>query len=482
MKIQSSSILLISIITNEVSCFIPSNNLVREHRINVKTENVLFMSAMKPQEEDKVIMKSRPKSIQNTLMTSLLATMLFTMMPTPDVSVSVTIPTINSNNNGITTKQMNLNNNFVVNAKEMASGTGSRVNKDPESLLRYGLPINNKEVRKLQRVVESIRQDIASKRKSAALDGVKESKKILNKSASKLTPSCRSSSICTEIISNMDAQLTPIEIALKESQETMNGSDQERKALDDAYKAHDKVLSYLNDLEEQMVPTGYKTSVPSEYNDALPQLQGRATVEMTFKKPDGAPFNVKGLNYPQAKMKMIIDGYAAPITSGNFIDLVQKGFYDKMEIQRSDGFVVQTGDPKGEAWGYVGKGTKSIGKGPHGERLIPNEIYVVGEKEPIYESTLEDEGKGGQATVLPFSSYGAMGWARDEYDANTGSSQFFWLLFDSDLTPAGKNVIDGRYPCFGYVVEGEDFLRDLKEEDVIISATVTKGAENLVQP
>lgn len=35
---------------------------------------------------------------------------------------------------------------MVACAKEMASGSGSRVNKDPESLLRYGLPINNKEV------------------------------------------------------------------------------------------------------------------------------------------------------------------------------------------------------------------------------------------------------------------------------------------------------------------------------------------------
>lgn len=35
----------------------------------------------------------------------------------------------------------------VVHAKEMASGTGSRVNKDPNSLLRLGLPISNKEVR-----------------------------------------------------------------------------------------------------------------------------------------------------------------------------------------------------------------------------------------------------------------------------------------------------------------------------------------------
>ena len=36
---------------------------------------------------------------------------------------------------------------FSASAKDKASATGSRVNKDPESLLRYGLPINNKEVR-----------------------------------------------------------------------------------------------------------------------------------------------------------------------------------------------------------------------------------------------------------------------------------------------------------------------------------------------
>lgn len=35
----------------------------------------------------------------------------------------------------------------VASAKEMASASGSRVNKDADSLLRYGLPIKNKEVR-----------------------------------------------------------------------------------------------------------------------------------------------------------------------------------------------------------------------------------------------------------------------------------------------------------------------------------------------
>jgi hypothetical protein len=41
-------------------------------------------------------------------------------------------------------------------AKEMASGSGARVNKDAESLLRYGLPINNKEVRTLRVVTYTL--------------------------------------------------------------------------------------------------------------------------------------------------------------------------------------------------------------------------------------------------------------------------------------------------------------------------------------
>ena len=79
-----------------------------------------------------------------------------------------------------------------------------------------------------------------------------------------------------------------------------------------------------------------------------------------------------------------------------------------MDIQRSDGFVVQTGDPKGEADGYVGTPSKSVGAGKHGEHLIPLEIFPKGDKGPFYETTIEDEGRGGEATVLPFSSYGAM--------------------------------------------------------------------------
>lgn len=390
-------------------------------------------------------------------------------------TITTTIPILSSSDLCVTTTAV---------AKEMASGSGSRVNKDPESLLRYGLPIVNNEVRKLQSIVEDIRVDIGTKRKNAALDGVKKAKTLLasTKDVDKMKSSCRDNNVCTTYLDQIIRDIEPLQSSLRESLETYQGSEQERKALDDAYKAQKKVVDTITLLEEQMVPANYKVPVPDEYKD-LPQLQGRATVEMTLvKATKGDTFDVLGATFPEAKLTMIIDGYSSPITAGNFIDLVQKGFYDQMPIQRSDGFVVQTGDPAGDAFGYVGKGSAAIGNGPNGERLIPLEIFLRGDKQPIYEIGVEETGRGGEATVLPFNSYGAMGWARDEYDVNSGSSQFFWLLFDSDLTPAGKNVLDGRYPCFGYVVDGAGFLQDTKEGDIIVSAKVTKGAQNLILP
>jgi len=371
----------------------------------------------------------------------------------------------------------------VADAKEMASGSGARVNKDPESLLRYGLPIpKDKEIRKFQVGIEEIRQDIASKRKGPAIDGINKTKKTLeSKASASFKAMCRDQAACGSILQEISDTLSPLEDSMKEAQNVMNGSDQERILLDSSYSKIDSVTKLLSKLEEQMVPAGYVTPVPELYSD-LPQLRGRATVEFVVKKPNNEPFVVEGKNYKDAKMKMIIDGYVAPITGGNFVELVSKGFYTNMAIQRADGFVVQTGDPEGIAEGNVAPPSRSVGKGRNGERLIPSEIFVKGDKGPFYEATIEDDGRGGQATVLPFSSYGAMGWAREEYDANSGSSQFFWLLFDSDLTPAGKNVLDGSYPCFGYVVEGAEFLRDAKEGDVIVSAKVTDGEDRLMLP
>jgi cyclophilin family peptidyl-prolyl cis-trans isomerase len=171
---------------------------------------------------------------------------------------------------------------------------------------------------------------------------------------------------------------------------------------------------------------------------------------------------------------MVLDGYNAPVTAGNFVDLINKGYYNKKPIDRADGFVVQMGDndPSGTVHGYVPSGSSS-------ERKIPLEVSLKGDKDLLFGISSEDEGRGAVATVLPFQAYGALGMAREEFDAESASTQFFWLLFESDLTPAGKNLLDGRYTLFGYTVENADLLKDVKEGDIISSAKVLSGGENL---
>lgn len=56
----------------------------------------------------------------------------------------------------------------------------------------------------------------------------------------------------------------------------------------------------------------------------------------------------------------MLDGYNAPLSAGNFLDLVMRKFYDNMDIQRSDGFVVQTGKPDGDEEGFLDPKTGTI--------------------------------------------------------------------------------------------------------------------------
>jgi peptidylprolyl isomerase len=171
-----------------------------------------------------------------------------------------------------------------------------------------------------------------------------------------------------------------------------------------------------------------------------------------------------------------VDGYSAPVSGGNFIDLVQRGFYDGLPfIQTEDNFVVQTGDPDGPEVGFIDPQTKAY-------RAIPLEVLVKSEPQPIYEMTLEEAGLYLPDLALPFNAFGAVALARPDQDPNGGSSQFFFFKFDSELTPPGFNLMDGRYSVFGYVVKGKETLEKLSEKDKVIAAKVIAGSENLVQP
>lgn len=353
----------------------------------------------------------------------------------------------------------------AVQARELASGSGSRVNKDPNSLLRLGLPAQPPAIREIQAKVEEAADSLQRLLFTNANQAVGQAKGTLKgKSAAilKAVPpgsAARGQELLASITTGVDD--------LQQAIATNNGGA--------AQSTSEKVLREITSLEE-LIASGFTQPVPPKEFASLPWLKGRAKVDFVLTRP-GGKFDVDGKLYDKLEMTTVVDGYTAPITAGNFVDLVQKGFYDGMTVQRSDGFVVQTGDPTAEGKGatkngYVPEGASSV-------RKIPLEVYVTGDKQPLYSTTFDDDGRGGYASALPFNAYGALGMAREEYDADSASSQWFWLLFDSDLTPAGKNLLDGRYSCFGYTVDGARLLSDVKEGDVIVSAKVTAGAENL---
>eukprot|EP00190_Bangiopsis_sp_CCMP1999_P006986 CAMPEP_0198723458 /NCGR_PEP_ID=MMETSP1475-20131203/957_1 /TAXON_ID= ORGANISM="Unidentified sp., Strain CCMP1999" /NCGR_SAMPLE_ID=MMETSP1475 /ASSEMBLY_ACC=CAM_ASM_001111 /LENGTH=433 /DNA_ID=CAMNT_0044484583 /DNA_START=183 /DNA_END=1484 /DNA_ORIENTATION=+ len=338
-----------------------------------------------------------------------------------------------------------------------------RVNKDAESLLRWGLPIDNKAVRELQSDLEEVAYDIRAVKWNNVDNDIRKASTVLKR---------KGDEILKGVAPEYKDEARKVMDVLPDRVATLAETARSRSS-EEVVPLQKDILRDVGRIEQMMVGE-FPYQVPEEYKD-LPQLKGRATVEMRLQKGEGEQFDIDGTLYDIGQMTMVVDGYTAPITAGNFVDLVRKGFYNKMEIIRSDGFVVQTGDPAGDADGYIDPRTNKI-------RKIPLEIFPRGDSSPTYGITLEDDGRATEQTVLPFTAYGTVAMAREEFVADSASSQFFWFLFEPDLTPAGRNLLDGRYTVFGYVTEGEKFLRDLKAGDMIIEAKVTSGLENLSAP
>ncbi|MFM6280050.1 MAG: peptidylprolyl isomerase, partial [Dolichospermum sp.] len=191
----------------------------------------------------------------------------------------------------------------------------------------------------------------------------------------------------------------------------------------------------------------------------LPRLEGKATVVMTV---NGAPITME------------LDGINAPITAGNFVDLVQKGVYDGLVFHRvvrdPQPFVAQGGDPQSKdpkfpatrlgTGGYIDPKTGT-------ERRIPLEIKPKGANEPIYSQTITDKPE------LQHKQ-GSIAMARSQMP-DSASSQFYFALAD-------LSFLDGNYAVFGNVTEGFDVVNNIKQGDRIQSAKVTQGAENLKNP
>ena len=192
-----------------------------------------------------------------------------------------------------------------------------------------------------------------------------------------------------------------------------------------------------------------------------PRLEGKATVEMIV---NGSPITIE------------VDGENAPITAGNFVDLVERGVYNGLTFHRvvkdPQPFVVQGGDPKGNGTGgFIDPTTKKT-------RDVPLEIRVKDKNDPdqagelVYGQGLgQQSGIPNPAVVLPHKR-GALAMARSQMP-NSASSQFYFAL-SNDL-----GFLDGDYAVFGYVTSGMNVVDKIKQGDKIQSAKVVSGADNL---
>lgn len=120
----------------------------------------------------------------------------------------------------------------------------------------------------------------------------------------------------------------------------------------------------------------------------------------------------------------------APITTANFIELAQKGFYNGLKFHRYvEGFVIQGGDPDGNGMGGSGKNIK---------------LEV--------------------SPALKHDSAGVMAMARSA-SPDSASSQFYFTL-------AATPHLDMGYAVFGKITEGLDVLKQLRAGDVMQSVTI----------
>ena len=324
--------------------------------------------------------------------------------------------------------------------------TGNAV-KDPYAILRNALPIQQNEIQEIQHKLEETSDLVRGSRWPAVSKTVTKCKSLVKKYERNIINELK-----TEDQKKAENFLLIINKNLEELEIAAKVKDKNSFII-----TRRSILENIGNLEELFLPEEFPYEIPKEF-DNLPRLLGRATVKINTNKGD---------------MYAIIDGYNAPITGGTFIDLVNKEFYNELPINRAEEFfVLQTGDPQGDAIGYIDPNTNV-------ERKIPLEIRVPGKEETFYNQTFEELGFYTETPTLPFATLGTLGWSHSNTAIDDGSSQFFFFLYEAELNPAGRNLIDGRNAAFGYVVDGFEILEELTMDDKIISIDIIDGLENL---
>lgn len=187
-----------------------------------------------------------------------------------------------------------------------------------------------------------------------------------------------------------------------------------------------------------------------------PPLSGSATVVMVINGRNLTPITVQ------------VDGANAPITAGNFVDLVERRVYDNTVFHRvvrtPEPFVVQGGDPlstnPNTAPNLIGTGG-FIDPATGQRRTIPLEIKAQGEATPRLNQTFTTP-----PPVLP-NALGSIAMARGSA-LDSASSQFYFNINNN-------TSLNGSYAVFGSVTTGFDQVLQVAQGETLLVARVTDG-------
>jgi peptidyl-prolyl cis-trans isomerase B (cyclophilin B) len=224
--------------------------------------------------------------------------------------------------------------------------------------------------------------------------------------------------------------------------------------------------SELSSTPEKTTVDSTKTQTNDlKMTEQIPKLKGKAKIKLVIK---GSPIVIE------------VDGDNAPITAGNFVDLVERKVYDGLVFHRvvkePQPFVAQGGDPQGKdpnfpvsrlgTGGFIDPQTKQ-------RRFIPLEIKLEGQTEPTYNKSVGMQSGLSSPPVILKHDRGSVAMARSQAP-DSASSQFYISLADLAF-------LDGDYAVFGKVIQGMDVVDKIEQGDRIESAEVIEGKDKLVK-
>ena len=146
---------------------------------------------------------------------------------------------------------------------------------------------------------------------------------------------------------------------------------------------------------------------------------------------------VAALETTKGVIEIALTPTKTPLTVANFVNLIQRGFYNGLLFHRViPNFMVQGGDPNGTGSGGPGYKFKDE-----------------------FDPSLKHTGPG----VLSMANAGP----------GTNGSQFF-------ITHVETSWLDGKHSVFGKVTKGQDVVDAIKQGDKIVKATIVGDATALL--